>query len=566
MLFRVLGPLAIEGAELTAGKPRRLLVVLLREANTWVAVDRLVHEVWGDTPPSSAEGNLKTYVSRLRGLSPEFTIERLAGQYRLTVSPSQLDSLVFAEAVKSGELKGAEEWERVLGLWRGRPFATLDCDEVGPEEARLVELRLAARSSYAEVLVRTGRLAEAIAVLRELTAEDPLCESSWLGLVAAYAEAGRRSDALAAFQQARRAMIEHLGVEPGSALQQLHAALLRDPALQESPAAHQTRRRDRRPLIALTAVVALIGVFVAFTVLRRPDDSPPRAAAGQGDFLFGIGDQATIARTSKLAHQAPISMLTTWYHGAKSLPALEGWSEPVVQKSYADGYALQLIVGDWDPPIPVSTKYGAGCGKAYPLSPEFLTDMRTLARVFAGSNQSPALYVTLFSGVDTYGCTPGDYGDGNADTNYYRALKDRYREVREIFRSTAPNARVGIAWHSWPMTTPDGVTMVKKFADVLSTSDYQAVISWEPDENVTYLKAAVRTLSPYGPVMVAQYGSDDIPTSVMTSDLNALLAPAALSSLRAQGLFAWNFDTEQLLERTPGAYPTVLAAVRQSSS
>src|SRR2546425_13361965 len=43
---------------------------------------------------------------------------------------------------------------------------------------------------------------------------------------------GRQADALAAFQQARRMLVDELGVEPGEELRRLHQQVLaRDPAL-----------------------------------------------------------------------------------------------------------------------------------------------------------------------------------------------------------------------------------------------------------------------------------------------------------------------------------------------
>ena len=56
----------------------------------------------------------------------------------------------------------------------------------------------------------------------------------------------RQADALQAYQDARRALVDELGIEPGERLRELERAILaQDPAL-AAPAADGGRRRSRR--------------------------------------------------------------------------------------------------------------------------------------------------------------------------------------------------------------------------------------------------------------------------------------------------------------------------------
>ncbi len=67
--FRLLGPLEAErgGIRLELGprKQRAVLALLLLEANRVVPTERLIDELWGDTPPETARSALQVYVARL---------------------------------------------------------------------------------------------------------------------------------------------------------------------------------------------------------------------------------------------------------------------------------------------------------------------------------------------------------------------------------------------------------------------------------------------------------------------------------------------------------------------
>ena len=70
MDFRLLGPLAVADRHRTLAlggvKQRSLLAVLLLHANEVVAADRLIEELWGESPPPTAGKALNVHVSQLR--------------------------------------------------------------------------------------------------------------------------------------------------------------------------------------------------------------------------------------------------------------------------------------------------------------------------------------------------------------------------------------------------------------------------------------------------------------------------------------------------------------------
>ncbi|MGW6197198.1 BTAD domain-containing putative transcriptional regulator [Kribbella sp. NPDC055110] len=243
--FRVLGPLEVDGPDghpldLCGGKPATVLTLLLLHRNAWVSTEQLVDAVWaGRDVPASAQNNLKTYVWQLRRSLPEERIESRPGAYRVRVLPGELDADVAAALCdEARELlrdraaaKAVTVVQRALSLWRGAPYDGLTADATSAVD-RLTELHRALREDLADAQLLLERPAEAIAVLRALTEEEPLRELAWARLMAAYRQVGRRHDALAAYQRARTALVRDLGIEPGAELTALHQQILSE----ESPA------------------------------------------------------------------------------------------------------------------------------------------------------------------------------------------------------------------------------------------------------------------------------------------------------------------------------------------
>jgi DNA-binding SARP family transcriptional activator len=101
----------------------------------------------------------------------------------------------------------------------GVPFADAGCERLQREQAPpLSELRLQAAERRAEAGLALGRHAELVGELAGWCAAEPLRERFAVLRMRALYRSGRQADALAAFQQVRRMLVDGLGVEPGEEL------------------------------------------------------------------------------------------------------------------------------------------------------------------------------------------------------------------------------------------------------------------------------------------------------------------------------------------------------------
>ncbi|MDX3213283.1 AfsR/SARP family transcriptional regulator, partial [Streptomyces scabiei] len=265
--FGLLGPPVLYGTgdagggvrSVGGGKMRALFVALLLEPGRIVSVDTLKDVLWDAAPPPSAQASLQNHVTRLRRLldDPE-RLRAVPPGYRLRVDDGELDVRVFEAHARAARAAHAErDWVRTvresaaaLALWRGTPLGGPPAE--GPraqafvqrlEEARLLllerryeaELHLAPRTAGRDA---TGAhpLGALAPDLTALVAEHPLREAFHRLLMLVLHRTGRQAEALAVHRDLRARLLDELGVEPGPAVRDAHAEILRAPA-EEDPGA-----------------------------------------------------------------------------------------------------------------------------------------------------------------------------------------------------------------------------------------------------------------------------------------------------------------------------------------
>src|SRR5712691_1014466 len=304
MEYRVLGPLEVRDGErslpLAGAKQRALLALLLVKANHVVSRDRLIDELWGEQPPETAVQSLQVYVSRLRKLLPPDALLTRPPGYLLEVVPDELDLQRFERLLAEGrEALAADDAERAarvlhdsLALWRGPALAEFVFEPFAQSEiGRLEDLRLAAVEERIEADLALGRHADLIGELEALVAENPYRERLRGHLMLALYRSGRQAEALEAYQHARRALVDELGIEPSEELQQLERAILthdeqlKTPPRPQRDVATDGARAPASPPVERKLVTVL---FADLGMTNELEEDPERAEA----FLDGVHRKA----------------------------------------------------------------------------------------------------------------------------------------------------------------------------------------------------------------------------------------------------------------------------------
>src|SRR4051812_36591024 len=339
--FRMLGPLdAVEDDRplaLGGAKQRGLLAVLLLHANQAVSSDRLIDQLWGESPPATAGKIVQVYVSRLRKQLGEARLLTRPPGYLLRVDPGELDLTRFerlvAEAREEDAAAAGAKLRAALALWRGPPLAGLAYERFAqPEIVRLEELRWAAVELRIDADLASGRAPELVGELESLIAAHPLRERLHAQLMLALYRCSRQAEALEAYRRARSELGEGLGLEPGEELRRLEQAILRHDSelapMEEAP-------RERSVLLAsrgLAGVDALLELaaplaaahelVVACVVAPEELGSATAALAARREELRGRG---IAARTAAFSSPAPYEDVVRLAARRRGGPAGDRW-------------------------------------------------------------------------------------------------------------------------------------------------------------------------------------------------------------------------------------------------
>ncbi|GAA3291645.1 BTAD domain-containing putative transcriptional regulator [Arthrobacter citreus] len=264
--IRVLGPVGAEYAgtplRLSKARHREILGILVAARGGTVSTQRLIDDLWEDTPPG-AVGAVRTFIGELRRIlepdrpprTPPAVLLTAGGGYALRLPDDDVDLWRVEHRLQRAAEWSLEARERALTAaldeWRGSPF-----EEFGTrawataERVRLAELRAAAVEQLASARLDLGRPQDVLALLDAHVGGHPWREEGWRLLALALYRCARQVDALALLSRARSTLRHDLGLDPGTGLAGLEQRILRhDPTLDLVP-------DDDASLLARTAAAA----------------------------------------------------------------------------------------------------------------------------------------------------------------------------------------------------------------------------------------------------------------------------------------------------------------------
>ena len=239
--FRVLGPVRVvdgggQALDVGGSKPKLVLAQLLLSPNRVVSSDALVDALWGEDPPPTARRSLQSHVARLRGAlgGDGGPLRSQSPGYVLVVDETQIDlwrseGLVHEAraALLSDPWRAQFLVHQAHAEWTGEPLEDLaDNDQLVAQRRRIDRLWLDLIELEIDATLAVGDSTGAIERLEWLVLDRPEHEPFWARLMTAYYRLGRQSDALAAFERARRVLVESLGIDPSLELRNLQLSIL----------------------------------------------------------------------------------------------------------------------------------------------------------------------------------------------------------------------------------------------------------------------------------------------------------------------------------------------------
>ena len=241
MEIRLLGPfeVALAGRAVAIGSPKQRAIMALLALHTGrvVSTGTLCDLIWNEEPPASPAATLQSLISRLRAvLAGREVLRTREPGWVLDVEPGAVDAHRFQELAARARSRlgrgeaaaAAVDLTEALGLWRGAALVDMvDVGYLAPFRTRLDEARLDTVEDLAEAQLAVGRPAEALDLLEGHVATNLLRERGWGLMMVALYRLGRQAAALRAFQQARTALKDTLGLEPSPELAKIELGILR---------------------------------------------------------------------------------------------------------------------------------------------------------------------------------------------------------------------------------------------------------------------------------------------------------------------------------------------------
>lgn len=241
--IRLSGPVEVEAegrcGDIGSTKTRLAFAALAWDASRTVGMDTLIHRIWDEDPPFKAREALHAHVSRIRkalrvagGSAP--AVVSSTNAYVMRVDPDRVDLRRYTSCVdQARSLKDSRDDAAALrllddaaGLWRGEPLAGITGSWAARLRATVAESGLAAAMLRADILMRSGRFADAVPVLLPLADEHPVDEALTEQLAIALYGSSRTAEATRLLQRTRQRVVRDIGLDAGRGLRGVHQGIL----------------------------------------------------------------------------------------------------------------------------------------------------------------------------------------------------------------------------------------------------------------------------------------------------------------------------------------------------
>jgi DNA-binding SARP family transcriptional activator len=434
--FRVsLDGRAVDDAAWHRRRPAALVKLLALAAGHRLHREQVVDALWPEFGPEAGAANLRKAVFHARRALSAVEGAELIGSASdllwLGGEPLRVDLDDFRHSVAAGRrARDAAEYQRALDLY-GDGLLPGDCyEDWAASESEVVRREfVAAVEELAGLREAAGELEPALELVRRLVSVDPLREDNHVTLIRLNALAGRRSEALRAYEVLRSTLADELGAEPGAAAQRLFEEVRSRHTLEPELGADLWERVGDLRMLAGDPVGAAKGYDKARSsgaapaadariqrktadarlMGHRPDLAVVHLAAAEASAV-DPGERARLVRTR-----------ANYYWEIGDIPAAQRYAERARDKAVADGSpedvasaqeALAIVshlMGEWRDGL--------------------ATELDRLASAEVGSSQLARVF-------DIHHCI-GQYhlyGDGLADSveGYARRILDRAEEAGAV--------------------------------------------------------------------------------------------------------------------------------------
>lgn len=232
----MLGTAGVDGAPRLAPREQIVLSVLALRNGELTSTHTLSDAIWGDNLPGTWRKQLQASIVVVRRAVGATRVVTSPDGYRLQIEDDDLDIARFENQIARGRMhlesgqpgRAVADFQRSLAIAPRDPFPALrGWPGATEEKERVLELRQGAEDDLLRARLATGDHPTVAADATRLIAAAPLREVRWWALALAQYRSGRQGDALVTLRKVRALLADELGADPGSELQSLVRAILR---------------------------------------------------------------------------------------------------------------------------------------------------------------------------------------------------------------------------------------------------------------------------------------------------------------------------------------------------